>query len=81
MWINYDPVTGCHLANHRLAGATAGEDITDVIDAIVKESNFQVSAPFDGALAALEDGTLWDDSVETQYALEFVHGMLLRYPE
>jgi hypothetical protein len=77
--INYDPATGCQIGVEPLAGSEVGLDVTDVIRAIVQCAPFQVSAPLDGALAALEDGSLWDDDAGTQHALEFVHDLIRRH--
>ena len=73
-FINYDKHTGLSINTYRNPDATLG-DITDVV-AAVKNGDESVCCDLDGALDALEDGTLWTD--DDQETIEYIHDEIRR---
>lgn len=74
-FINYDQHTGLSIDSYRNPSATVG-DITDLI-AAVKSEDESITCQLEGAKAALEDGSIWQD--DDQDALEEVHDLVIRF--
>ena len=73
-FINYSPVTGLSIKTFRNTGAFNG-DVVGLVDDIM--DGREGCCELDGALDALEDGSLWSD--EQQEVLEDLHALIRRW--
>lgn len=71
-FLNYSVDAGLSIKTSRDPSATAG-DIRDLV-AAYQSKDESVVCDLDGALGALEDGSLWQDS--DQEAIEDVHAFI-----
>lgn len=71
-FINYNNGEGLTLTEF---AAYAETDIQDFVDSVQRD--ISQSAPLDGALAALEDGSLWAD--DQQPLIEEIHALITEH--
>lgn len=77
MFINYTPWDGLTINTFRNVSACVG-DIVDVAQALESQDE-AVCCSCEGALAALEDGAVWEASGISQETLEDLHSLITRF--
>lgn len=71
-FINYTPMTGVTIDSYRKPEGSFNDDVRGLVDDV--RAGRPGCCDLDGALAALEDGSLWTD--EDQEAIESVHAAI-----
>ena len=71
-YINFTPADGISIDTYRAPGAFVNGDVRGLVADI--RANRAGTCELDGSLAALEDGSLWED--EDQEILELLHATI-----
>lgn len=71
-FINFAPMTGVSINTFRKPEGYANDDVRGLVEDI--RANRAGTCDLDGAKAALEDGSLWND--DGQEALELLHSAI-----